>query len=218
MKNKLVLVGIIAVSVLIGLSILACDTGGGSPGVTVTKIEITQEPDNLVYEIAAAALDLKGLEVTAFYSDNTTKTLESSEYTVTGFTAGKSGQQTITVSYAYKGKTVRATFEITVMSLYGGIHVLFNDFYDEDIHLSGAGSTLNLFTSQTLTVTITGDYDEYIWYLNGEFMGSDAYSNSFSVTGNDEQINRVGPYTITAIVKLEEFYYSKTLTFTVVRN
>ena len=220
MKNKLILIGVIASLAVIGLSVSACGGGGGSsdPGLTVTRIEVTKGPDKDTYEFDDTALDLAGLEVTAFFSDKTSEVIGVNEYDVSGFIAGKSGDQTITVSYTYKKKTVKDTFVITVMSEYGGIHVLFDDFHDENIVLTGSRETLTIGSNQTLTVTITYDYDEYIWYLNGEYMGTSTNIKTFSVSGEDEPINRVGPFTITAIVKDGDFYYSKNLTFTVVRN
>lgn len=223
MKNKFILIGVIALIAVIGLSMSACGGGGSSnpdpdPELTVDRIEVTQVPNNIVYAIDDQSLDLAGLEVTAFFSDETSEVLGANEYTVTGFIKGQSGEQTITVSYTYKNKTVTDTFIITVMSAYGGISVHFNAFHDENIVLTGGVSTLALNTNQKLTVTINIDYDEYVWYFNGDFVNSGTANNSFEITGNDSLINRIGPHSITAIVKQGEFYYSKNLTFTVVRN
>ena len=220
MKNKLILIGVIAFLAIIGLSVSACGGGGGGgggdPEVTVDRIEITNEPDVYTYAFDAQSLDLTGLEVTAYFSDETSVVLESSKYQVSGFTAGIPGEQTITVSYTYKNKKVTATFTVNVMHQNNDISFVFEGFYDEDVDLAGEHDNAIVMWDyeSILNVTVRGDYDSYTWYLNGELRWEN--SNDFEVNGND--VDRVGVNTITAIVYKDDIPYSKTLTFMVVRN
>lgn len=73
------------------------------------KIAITRQPDKTEYQIGND-LDLTGLEVTAYYSDGTTRVLTEAEYTADGFDSATDGEKMITIRY--EGKT--ASFTVTV--------------------------------------------------------------------------------------------------------
>ena len=60
-------------------------------------------------------LELTGMEVTAGYTDGSTKVITEG-YTVTGYDKDVPGEQTITISYTEKGVEKTATFEVTVSS------------------------------------------------------------------------------------------------------
>jgi hypothetical protein len=85
-------------------------SGGGGKRVAVSAISITTEPDKTVYKLGEE-LDLTGLVVTATYTDGTTKIVEHSKLTVSGFDNETVGEQQITVTY--EGKT--ATFVVNVV-------------------------------------------------------------------------------------------------------
>lgn len=82
----------------------------GSTRVAVSAISVTTEPDKTVYKLGEE-LDLTGLVVTATYTDGTTKIVEHSKLTVSGFDNETVGEQQITVTY--EGKT--ATFVVNVL-------------------------------------------------------------------------------------------------------
>ena len=65
---------------------------------TLTGIKITSKPEKLTYTQGDSALDLRGLEVSAIYSDKTVK-LSQNDYAVGGYNCFNSGKQTITVNY-----------------------------------------------------------------------------------------------------------------------
>lgn len=73
----------------------------------VTKIEITAKPTKLTY-IEGDELDLTGMVVTAFYSDNTSKAV--TDYKVSGYDKDGIREQTVTVTFDEK----KATFKVTV--------------------------------------------------------------------------------------------------------
>ena len=220
MKNKLILIGVIALFAIIGLSITAC---GGNPGksgdpddevdpeVTVTGIEITAEPDQLTYLHSAEALDLTGLEITAHYSDGTSEIV--TDYTVSGFIPGQPGEQTITVSFGGKS----ATFTITVMHVNNDISYRFEGFHDEYVNLirDHNNAIIKWDPESILRIYVTGSFDSYTWYLNGELQQY-VYFDEFIVNGDDFYI--VGQHTITVIVVKNEIPYSKSLTFMVVEQ
>ena len=59
-------------------------------------------------------LDTTGMTVTAQYSDGTTVTLASGQYTVSGFDSATAGEKQVTVSYTEGGVTKTAAFTVTV--------------------------------------------------------------------------------------------------------
>ena len=77
---------------------------------TLKSIEITKEPEKLVY-IQGESLKLDDMVVTAHYSDGSSK--EVTGYRVSGYNANVLNLQTITITY--EGKT--DTFAVTVRSL-----------------------------------------------------------------------------------------------------
>ncbi|WP_025724383.1 bacterial Ig-like domain-containing protein [Acholeplasma granularum] len=79
---------------------------------TLHSIVVKSEPTKTTYT-QAEDLDLSGLVIEAKYSDDTTKVVASSNYTVTGYDKNKLGEQTLTVTH--DGKTV--TFKVTVEAL-----------------------------------------------------------------------------------------------------
>jgi len=106
--------------------------------------------------------------------------------------------------------TVFAEFETLPAN---SISVVFDRFHDEDIDLSQSADVITLGTSQTIIVTVNGDYDNYLWYINGE--RKSGYENYFEEDG--WYFNKVGLHTITAVVTTHDGKaYSKTVTFRVV--
>ncbi len=79
--------------------------------VTFDGIVISREPNKLEY-VQGEELDLTGMIVKAKYSDDTEKTLNNSECTITGYDKTKLGPQTITVTYNKK----TAKFNVTVVA------------------------------------------------------------------------------------------------------
>ena len=65
-------------------------------------------------------LDTTGMTVTAQYSDGTTVTLASGQYTVSGFDSATAGEKQVTVSYTEDGVTKTAAFTVTVKESSGG--------------------------------------------------------------------------------------------------
>lgn len=78
----------------------------------ITSIDITAEPTKKVYEIGDTP-DWTGMEVTASYNDGSSRVLESSEYSVTGFNSSAYAEsQTITVTSTAGSKTDTFTVKI----------------------------------------------------------------------------------------------------------
>ncbi len=84
--------------------------GAEASPATVSAISVTTPPTKTEY-LVGAELDLTGLVVTATYTDETTKTVEVSNLTVSGFDNKTVGEQQITVTY--EGKT--ATFKVSII-------------------------------------------------------------------------------------------------------
>jgi ribosomal protein S27E len=96
-------------------------------------------------------------------------------------------------------------FSITVNG-YATINVNFKGFEDEEINLGNIGS---ISAGGNITVTVTGNYTSYAWYIDGEAAGN---------TTNQIVIYRAGlkngQHKVTAIVKRGSIPYSKILNFT----
>ena len=80
--------------------------------VSLTKIAVSKQPTKLIYEINES-FESAGLEVTATYSDNSTKDVTSS-VTLSTVDTSTSGKKDVQVSYTENNKTVSTSFSITV--------------------------------------------------------------------------------------------------------
>jgi hypothetical protein len=91
--------------------------------------------------------------------------------------------------------------------------VQFVGFADEFIDLSRDNYyDLRQYSDDSLTITVNGSYDEYLWYRDGE--GWPRWGgNTYTVYGLD-----LGIHTITVVVVKNGVPYSKEVTFKVVRN
>ena len=131
----------IALSMLL---ITACSpaptTGGG--GKSLTHIEVTRGPDIEFYFIGEE-LNLDGIEVTAFYSDNTSEAVTGYVVNTGEFNNSEANEYDLTVTY--QGKT--ATFRVIVIDqleedqikLAGSIRIMINgshpssDYYPQEL-------------------------------------------------------------------------------------
>lgn len=77
--------------------------------VILTGIELLSQPSKLVYEVGEA-LDLTGLAVLAYYSDDTSKPVDLEELVITGYDPSIRGRQLVKVSF----EDHYQTFEVTV--------------------------------------------------------------------------------------------------------
>ena len=78
--------------------------------VKMNKIEITKLPTKLNYKQNNENIDLTGGELTVYYEDNTTETIDLTKANITGFNNSIVGEQTINVEY----ENLKTSFKITV--------------------------------------------------------------------------------------------------------
>ena len=96
------------------------------PGVTLQSIEITH-PANTTKYFVGDTIDLAGIEVTAHYSDTSSKV-------VTGFYASylpnmnTSGEKTVDISYAEGGITKKTSYRINVYNKVTSLSLILNGF------------------------------------------------------------------------------------------
>ncbi|MCL1931751.1 MAG: hypothetical protein FWF55_08040 [Treponema sp.] len=83
-----------------------------APNKTLTSITAVYNSNNVIFPDTTLHTLKDDLTVTAAYSDNTTKTLELEDYTLSGTLA--EGNSIITVSYTESGITKTDTFTVTV--------------------------------------------------------------------------------------------------------
>ena len=81
------------------------------PAKTLVKIEVTKNPDKVKY-IEGEKFNKTGMEVTAIYSDGSSKVINN--YNCFPITELSTSNSTITISYTEDGKTVTATLPIEV--------------------------------------------------------------------------------------------------------
>ena len=81
-----------------------------APEMTLASIAL-KGPDKTEYKVGEG-LNTDGLEVTAHYSDGTSRVV--SDYKITGFDSTKAGEIAVTVSYTEDGVTKTALFNVTI--------------------------------------------------------------------------------------------------------
>lgn len=135
------------------------------------SIDITTEPTKTSYTYGDD-LDLSGMVVKAYYSDNTSKTI--TDYTVSGYDPTKVGKQTVTVHYL----DMTDTFEVTVAE--GEL---------SSIEIASNPSKTTYFTGEQLD---TSGLSVKLNYANGS---SKTITDGFDVSGFDNQT--VGTNTLT---------------------
>ena len=157
--------------------------------VDIVSLAVSTLPSHVTY-VVGQEFDSTGLQVTAYLDDGTTKDIDLTKATISGFDNTKVGKQTLTVTY--EGKT--CTFDVTVvakslasislkttptklsylegkdtLNVTGGMVTLhYNNDTTEDIDLTAAmvsGFDNTKVGKQTLTVTYEGKtctFDEVV--------------------------------------------------------
>ena len=133
-KSKIILITLLLIVFAASMTtFVACKSGGGSgktstsasqsagksqststsvkEEVTLSSIAVTHSPDKTDY-LAGQSFDASGMEVTAYYSDGTSKTVNTYTYAPTG--ALTATDNTVTISYAEKGVTKTTALGIVI--------------------------------------------------------------------------------------------------------
>mgnify|MGYP003289823822 CR=1 FL=1 len=155
-KNKLMkmVLAIVCIAAL-ALGLVAC---GGEPAaseVTLESIAISQEPNKIVYEVGET-FDPSGMEITATYSDGSTKVIKTG-YSLSHTTATKlTGEETeITVTYQEKTATQPISFKL-VTATFKGFWVGGGD----------VPNTATFYNDGTVVVTPLIYAQTYNWHLD----------------------------------------------------
>ena len=158
---------------------------------SVDFIEVTKQPDKTVYQWGEA-LDLTGMEITAFYSDNATKKVSVTSDMVSGYNPYKAGPQSLTVTY--EGKTT--TFVVTVEEQVIPISIAVTSRPDktdyqwgEELDLTGMEITVYYSNDTTKVVPVTSamvsGYDPYHAGTQTLTVNYEGQINTFVVTVNE---------------------------------
>lgn len=131
--------------------------GGGSGGLTLTKITITKPPTKTSY-LAGDTFDTTGMEITATYSIGSVVVAEGP---VTGYSVTPStlldGTTSVTISYSEMGQSVSATQAITVTHKLISIEVTTNPIkmsYEYSDTLDTTGMVVIATYSDNVTANI----------------------------------------------------------------
>jgi len=176
MKNIIKVLGIIALTAIIGFGLTACPSpdGGGTGGEKErveppVSIEITTQPTKVKYNIGSD-IDLSGMVLKATYKDGTEKEIDIKDIKVSGYDKNKKGNQTVTVTYG--GKSV--TFYVNVI-----------DPDLETVETPTADPVAGTY-SGTLTVTLSTETEDAVIYytLDGTepTVSSTVYNSSFLIS------------------------------------
>lgn len=135
-------------------------------GAALSSIKVTAPPTKTTYT-AGEDFDRNGMEVTATYSDYSTK--QVTEYTVTDGEKLTKGTTFITISYTEGNETRTATQDITVKAPSGGSYTPTIQ-HPTIIADEGAETTLS-FYGTWLTIKVTDGYELADVILNGVSKG-----------------------------------------------
>lgn len=122
--------------------------------VTLSKIEITKAPNTIDYK-EGEQFNATGMEVTATYSDNSTKKVTN--YTYAPNTALKTENKLVTISYTENGVTKSTTQAINVTTVSNGNNSNNNQNTNNKDNTSNTNKNTNQTTNNTTNVTKTAN-------------------------------------------------------------
>lgn len=177
----------------IGKCTLVVEYGGKETSFDVTiaekslsSISVTKKPTKLEYLEAKDSIDISGGEITLYYDNGTSKTIDMTSSMISGFDNTKVGSQSITVTYGGKKTTYNVTIKgktLTKMEVSkaptklmyakgkdsldvtgGTIKLYYNNDTSETMNMSPkmiSGFSNSELGIKTLTVTYLGFTDTY---------------------------------------------------------
>ena len=157
--------------------------------VLLDSISVTKMPTKTEYYIGGT-LDTTGLEITATYTDGSTKIVDNG-FVISGFASSVAGKNTITV--AYDGKTATFDVEIKAPSI---------ALSESNLAFDHAGTT------KTLTATAVPSDSEIVWKSSDESVAT--------VENGVVTAKGAGNATITATITVNGIEYSAECAVTVV--
>jgi predicted neuraminidase len=168
-------------------------------------ITVTTPPLKTVYGMGEE-LNIDGLTVKGTYTDNTLELIPVTKELLSGFNSIIAGDQTVTIAIA--GKTT--TFMVTVQ----GNRIITINLDDpvnglpEQVNLSKTGYGIE----KTVSLSITGTYAGYAWYVNGS--GSPVSTTSWCFL--DAALYPLGNNNLRVEVQnTNGVYYAEEITFTI---
>lgn len=154
------------------------DDGEDNKPVVLEKIEITEAPSNIDY-IVGNVFDQTGMEVTAYYSDGSSRKLNNSEYEILSKDLNTAGTKTVTVRYTEGRVTKEDTVEVYVADV-KAVKI-------EVTKLPVTNYTVgDEFDPTGMEVTITYNDDHTEVFTNGENCEFTIEEKPFETVGNQE--------------------------------
>lgn len=154
------------------------DDGEDNKPVVLEKIEITEAPSNIDY-IVGNVFDQTGMEVTAYYSDGSSRKLNNSEYEILDKDLNTAGTKTVTVRYTEGRVTKEDTVEVYVADV-KAVKI-------EVTKLPVTNYTVgDEFDPTGMEVTITYNDDHTEVFTNGENCEFTIEEKPFETVGNQE--------------------------------
>ncbi len=194
---------------------------------TLTSISIESEPNNHEYLEGDTSLDTDGLEIRAYYDNNTSEII-SGNYTVTGYDFTP-GEKTITVTY--QGKTATFTVNVKAKSVtsisvtkkpnkltylegesFDKNGMVITAYYNNNTSAAVTDYTITGYTStvgtKTITVSYNGKTTTFTVTVNSR-VPSSVTSSKHTVSGNNISKITAGTTVSTLLAGLNEGSYCK---------
>jgi len=144
-------------------------------------------------------------DITIYYNGSTTLPTTAGTYPVTFDVAATIG---------WDAATDLAAGTLTIIEAHN-FGIEFTGFGDEAIDLT-KNTENDIRFGESLSVTVSGSYDTYQWYVNGTTVYQ-SYSYFNATPGSHYLFQSIGTYTVTVVVTKNGVPYSKEVTFRVVR-
>jgi len=229
MKKQYKQFGNIAILAIFVLLVIVCNSEEDQNEiVTLTGISVINVPLKTSYFVGET-LELSGLEIIAFYSDGSSKTI--TDYTtnpVNSAVLNNPGTTTIQVNYIENGVTKSTDFVVivNVISATAGITINIGQVIDGtplpfgSIRISRSG--VGFPVTENISVN-PSDYDSgsIRWEIAGAGHFSDetiiGSGSSFTLNAADVRYNSLGGHTLTLSVRKNGLQYQREIPFTIMQ-
>lgn len=172
---------------------------GGSESPTCYRLEVTGDNYKKVYTVGEE-LDLSGIELTAYWTDNTTTKVHSGDITVSGYDTNKTGTQIVTLGYGNMTVNISVTVNPKSQKITVSVSILGDSHHSSPTSNGGPhGLARGGLATWASVSTMEADARDTVWNVLERVMEA----NNLSV--NQDSNNSYGSVYIRAVNGLAEF-------------